>query len=154
MGTGRISSEDGKWETHGAFIARKLDEDGTGDYFETDQAKTDTVTLTLAGTGANVWPARFREGIIRRVQYRLNPTAAETYTLRIWRRGGVADDYASNMELLYESATARVDDTDYDVNDLQIPFRLYTQSTIYYSIDWTGAPGNTPGFIVVSGEYF
>jgi len=61
-----------------------------------------------------------------------------------------ADDYHSNAHMLYESAAARVDDTDYKIY-CDLPFNLGTASYIYIATDWTGAPGNTTGYIRVSG---
>jgi hypothetical protein len=56
------------------------------------------------------------------------------------------------MEMLYESPSAQADDEDYDRAELYIPFILTASGDLYYSIDWSGAPGNTTGFIEVSGE--
>jgi hypothetical protein len=53
--------------------------------------------------------------------------------------------------MLYESPAAQVDDTDYD-REVEIPFVLETPGSLWYSIDWTAAPGNTTGFIEASGE--
>lgn len=131
------------------FLYNRLDEDGTANAFETDQDKATEPTLLLNTTTT---PSTLKKGILKRVHYRLNPTNAETYTLRIWS-GADADDYASNLKLLYESPAAQVDDEDYD-EEVNVPFVLAATGWIYFSIDWTGAPGNCPGFIEVSGEGF
>jgi hypothetical protein len=142
------SCRDGKWKKGSIFCYGKLDEAGVGDYFETSQTKTDTPTLML-----DAWNhPTMTSGIIKRIHYRLNPTAAVTYILRLWR-GSRAADYESNSLMLYESPALQADDTDYDrVADLEIPFVLQAPGGIYYSIEWTGAPGNTTGFIDVTGE--
>lgn len=145
----KSSSRSGKWVKHSVFRYRKLDEAGTAlHYFETDQAKTDTPTLYL---DSERYPPKVKSGIIKRIHYRLNPTNGETYTLRIWS-DNIANDYESNLELLYESPAAQADDTDYDRCELNIPFVLDYPGQLFYSIDWTGTPGDTPGFIEVSGE--
>jgi len=129
-----------------------LDEDGTGDIFETDQAKT--VLPTHRFTSAQYPHKRVKSGKINRVHYRLNPTNAETYQLRIWARAvnGAATPYEQEVALLYESPAAQADDQPYEDVEMDIPFTLHTAGYIYYSIDWTGAPGNTPGMIEVEGE--
>lgn len=144
----RQSGREGSWHTETTFKFSELDEDGTGNKFETDQAKTDTPTLLLDET---IEPSTIvTAGLIKRIHYRLNPTNAVTYTLRIWA-AALADNYASNLNMLYESPDAQADDEDYDRAELDIPFRLAAAGSLYYSIDWSGAPGNTPGFIEVSG---
>ena len=145
---GKHSGSRGDWATKRVFIYRKLDEDGTLNYFETDQAKIDTPTLLF--NTLNV-PQSMVEGFINRIHYRLNPTNAVTFTLRIWE-AAVANNYESNMNMLWESPALQADDTDYDIAELNIPFRLAWMGAMFYSIDWTGASGDTTGFIELSGE--
>jgi len=142
------SCRDGKWKKGSIFLFLKLDEAGALDYFETPQTKTDTPTLLVDGY---VTHPTIKTGRINRIHYRLNPTNAVTYTLRLWR-AGAAPDYESNLNMLWESPPLQVDDTDYDRAELNIPFSCATPGALYFSIDWTGAPGNTLGFIDVSGE--
>jgi hypothetical protein len=131
------------------FIFFKLDEDGTANYFETSQTKTDTPTLLVDTHRSH---PTMKSGVIHRIHYRLNPTNAVTYTLRLWRRA-VANNYANNISLLYESPPLQADDTDYDRAELMIPFECCDgPGILYFSIEWTGAPGVTLGFIDVSGE--
>lgn len=139
------SSRDGKWRKESIFMLTSLDEDGTLDYFETSQIKTDAPTLMLH----DLSHPTIKSGIIQRIHYRLNPTNAVTYILRLWR-ATTAADYQSNVNMLYESPPLQADDTDYD-REVQIPFWLWTPGNFYYSIEWTGAPGNTTGFITVTG---
>jgi len=148
------SSRHGRWKPHSLFRLGKLDEDGTGNYFETDQAKTDTVTLFMMpnAAGCSGKPRKFIEGLINRIHYRLDPTNAVTFVIRFWRKGGVAADLESNLALLYESPAAQADDEDYDRGELNIPMILATPAKIWFSIDWSGAPANTKGLINVSGE--
>lgn len=130
------------------FIFRKLDENGAGTDFETSYAKTDTPVKTFA----THFPKTLVAGLIKRIHYRLHPTNAVTYTLRLYS-GAYADDYASDLlGLVYESPPLQADDTDYDRAELDIPFRLGTQGTLYFALEWTGAPGVTAGFIRCEGE--
>lgn len=112
---------------------------------ETDKSKTDTPTITLKTD-----PIWVKRGIITRILYRLNPTAAETYTLMLFE-AAKANNYESNSRLLYESAAARVDDTDYVEEDAWIIFKLDTAGMFYIATDWTGAPGITPGYVRIEG---
>jgi hypothetical protein len=146
--SGKDSARDGKWKKGTIFRAYRLDEDGTRDYFETSQTKTDTPTLVLI-----VNPPTMKSGIIHRIHYRLNPTNAATYTLRIWRAAAAAD-YESNLNMLYESPPLQADDTDYDRTQVDIPFICVWPASLFYSIEWTAAPGNTMGFIEITGEKF
>ena len=139
---------DGNWEKHSIFQCSKLDEDGSEGDFETSYSKTDTPVKWL---NTYYWPISLMSGLIKRIHYRLNPTNAVTFTLRIYQHA-VAADYDSNVQLLYESPTAQADDEDYDRCERNIPFKLGSPAKIYFAIEWTGAPGTTAGFIVVSGE--
>jgi len=123
-------------------------EDGAVNTFETSQIKTDTPTLMLATFRR---PLDLKSGKILRFHYRLNPTNAVTYTLRIYD-SNIAADYESNLHQIYESPAARADDTEYDVLTLPIPFTLGVVGLMYYAIQWSAAPGVTAGFIEVSGE--
>ena len=148
MGGQKGSGRGGRWKKHSIFIYSALDEDGSGNKFETSQSKTDTPTLCLSTTQI---PKRLRGGKITRIQYRLKPTNAVTFILRLWRSSSVPD-YECNQYLLYESPPLQASDEDYDRVDQNIPFRLYYPGKLYYSIEWSGAPGNTCGFITVTGE--
>lgn len=130
------------------FILKKLDEAGAGGNLETSYAKTDTPVKILDTVK---FPSTLLAGKILRIHYRLNPTNAVTYTLRLYA-SALAADYASNNTLLYESAALRADDTDYDVCEIVIPFRLDALAVMYFALEWTGAPGVTAGFIRVEGE--
>lgn len=125
----------------------KLDEAGNLGFFATSQDGTTKPTLSF-GT---VIPASFRSGIIRRIHYRLNPTNAVTYTLRLWVATWTANTYQLNLYKLYQSPAAQADDTEYD-REVVISFLLGVPAFIYYSIEWTGAPGVTPGYIHLTGE--
>lgn len=128
------------------FNYRSLDEDGGLGLFVNSRLETDTPVEQF------IWAYRvsLKEGIIKRIHYRLNPTNAVTYTLRIYDRA-VAPDYESRLGKLWESAAVQADDTEYDHGELEIPFALPTMGVLFFTIQWTAAPGVTPGFIQVSG---
>lgn len=130
------------------FRYHRYSEDGAVDTFETSQTKTDTPTLYL---DTFRYPVTLSTGKINRIHYRLNPTNAVTFTLRIWCNNN-DPDYYSNFQMLYESPALQVDDTDYIEEDLDIPFHLGIDGLMLVSIQWTAAPGVTAGFIEVSGE--
>ena len=126
----------------------RYSEDGAVNTFETITIETATPVLTL---NTFRYPTDLKTGIIRRIHYRLNPTNVVTYTLRIWRMAR-APDMQSNLDMLYESPALQADDVDYIDEDLNIPFSLGNAGDIYIGIEWTAAPGVTPGFIEVTGE--
>ena len=131
------------------FKALKLDEAGTLNYFETDQAETDTPTLTIKTA-----PSKVKKGRIRRVHYRLNPTNAVTYDLYIFM-ASKAGNYESEAMKVFDSNDViadSADDAEYDGQLLDVPFYLEDDGLFYYIINWSGAPGNTTGYIVVEGE--
>jgi hypothetical protein len=142
------SCRDGKWIRKSIFLCQKLDEAGVGDYFEVDQDKVTVPTLLLDTYRTH---PTMKSGKILRIHYRINPTNAVTFTLRLWSTNLVVNPYELNLVMLYESPAAQVDDTDYD-REVEIPFVLETPGSLWYSIDWTAAPGNTTGFIEASGE--
>ena len=129
-----------------AFVAYRLDEDGTGNYFETSQSITDTWTLLLY-----CHPHALGSGIAHTVRYQLTPTNAETYTLFLGAYGA-AEDLPQAMRMIYESATLRASGTRYAATNLDRAFELYTGGYIYYAVEWSGAPGNTTGYIYLTGE--
>lgn len=142
---GKDSARDGKWKSESIFMYWILDEAGADGTLVTSQTKTDMPTLYLN----RLSHPTMKSGIALRIHYRLNPTNAVTYTLRLWR-AATADNYQSNVNMLYESPALQADDTDYD-REVEIPFWLWVPGVMFYSIEWTGAPGVTPGFIDVEG---
>jgi len=140
---------DGEWDKSKTFLyVERLETAAAWAAVTTSYAKTDTPVQVLT---ANEDCEKLREGIIRRIHVRLNPTNAVTYTLRLWRRAN-AGDMVSNADMLWESPSGLVDDTDYDYAELEIPFSLELMGTLYFGVEWSGAAGNTNGFIDVSGE--
>jgi hypothetical protein len=150
--SGKDSCRDGKWKKGSIFTFNKLDENGALGIlgFALSQAKNVPPTLFL---DTNISHPTMKTGIIRRIHYRINPTNAETYILRLWR-SAPANPYELNLALLWESPALQADDTDYDRKGgaATIPLTLCWPGEFRYSLEWTGAPGVTPGFIDVTGE--
>jgi len=132
----------------GIFRLIRYSEDGAVNTFETSTALVDTPVLQLNTFRV---PADLKSGKINRIHYRLNPTNAATFTLRIWCNADAAN-YRSNLQMLYASPALQADDTDYIEEDLDIPFNLTVVGVMYVGIEWTAAPGVTPGFVEVSGK--
>jgi hypothetical protein len=130
-------------------------------YFHLSQNITAVPTIRLspdfsgyvvAGGVLNV-----KSGDITRLHYYMNPTAVETYTLRLWNTG---DNYPFPpipmgllSNLLYETAAGKADSTRYEetLPNGKIPFWLYRKDYLYVSVEWTGPPGVTTGYVEVSG---
>ena len=88
------------------------------------------------------------------VRWLFNPTAAETYEL-VLLKGAAADDTENYSNIVWRSGAALVDSTLYrrcnHEDELPIDVLLDTPGKLYYLTVWTGAPGNTPGFVEVDG---
>ena len=129
-----------------------VDTDGTGNKFETDQPIGGTPTLYLT-----VYPALTKRFKITSVRYYMNPTAAETYELYLFEQAS-ADNVQNLADVVFDSGAAQADSTSYAVIEgdasgkLPIEVNLADSAKLYYQLDWSGAPGNTPGYIVVRGE--
>lgn len=146
-----VTGRDGKWSDPATFRLGKLQEAAAAAKFNVDQDKVTLPTLMLDD---EIDPTNILEGVITRIHFRIKPTNAVTYTLRLWRAAvdGSTKPYEENKAMLYESAAGLVSDTDYDITELSIPFKLAEAGKLYYSLDWSAATGNVQGFIEVSGE--
>ncbi len=122
-----------------------IDDDGTGNVFETDQAITDTPTLTI-----ELSDPLCKRFLLLEVQWYMNPTAGETYEMYLLE-GAEAQDVDSLAEIVFDSDIAMVDSQLYIAGPAsgKLPkiVDLTTPGLIYYLMAWTGAPGNTPGLI-------
>lgn len=145
-------------------IADKVDYDGTSNYFETDQALGDTPTLymnCLTNTGVPV-----KNFLMTSLRYYMNPTNAVTYTLHLFE-DAQADNTRNLSDLIYQSAAAQVDSQIYEFReggtgtwaglttvDVTLPqiVNLGQTGRLYYLLNWTGAPANTPGYIKIRGR--
>jgi hypothetical protein len=86
----------------------------------------------------------------------MKPTNPVTYTLRLWQDNPTfasGGDAGLNliMQLLFQSAPAKASATRYE-EAVNIPFSLQTPGIMWHSLEWTGAPGPTSGYIKVLGE--
>lgn len=148
-----------------AVIAEKLDYAGTSNFFETDQAITDTATLYMNVTTnvPNIKPTRFK---LTEVKFYMNPTNAVTYRLYLLE-GPTADDVTQASDVVFDSGAAKADSTEYIYREgctgswaglttvdgtLPIIVDLHIAGRLYYMVDWSGAPGDTPGYIKCRGK--
>jgi len=127
------------------FRLYALDADGTLNYFETDQAETDTPTLTIGGRE----PVRFSKAHLWLMHYFLANTNAVTHQLFLYG-AAYADDITSRLRRIWESATGQARNTHY-YYELARPFTMFTGGVVLYSIDYSGASGNTPAFLELLG---
>ncbi len=148
-------------------IAELYDLTGALNVFETDQAITDTPTLSLTVTT----PTGFivERFLMEEVCYYMNPTNAVTYQLLLLEASN-ADDVQQLSDLVFFSPAAQADSVCYKYNNLgycanvatttaeviqyKLPVivELTEANKLYYMINWSGAPGDTPGFIKVRGR--
>ena len=146
-------------------LADKLDYAGTLNYFETSQAITDTATLTI-DVVTNITGLKPKRFWIDEIRYYMNPTNPVTYTLYLLE-GAAVDDLTQKSKVVWQSAAGMVDGTEYvwrhvgfgsfpnpNTVDASLPCicALDTVGKLYYIITWTGAPGDTPGYIKVKGR--
>ena len=131
----------------------KEDFAGTSDFFETDQAITDTPTLTF--TLATKDGDTVERCLITDVSVYLKPTNSVTYELYLFEDAD-ADNVESLSHLVFDTGAAKASDIVYKYNRAsgKTPFycNLGTSNTLYYLINWSGAPGDTLGYIRVRGE--
>lgn len=127
-----------------------VDEDGALNVFEVNQAKTVLPTQTINGY---MYPLDLSEGLLQVIRIRLNPTAAVTYRARFWTTAinGAVTPYLQETVLIYEMDFDGADNIVYTIV-LNRPFKLYAPGVIWVSIEWTGAPGNTPGILQLRGK--
>ena len=148
-------------------VSGEIITDGTGDEFETDQAITTTPTkyLTLSTeTGEDVH--RF---LLEEVRYYMNQTNAVTY--QIWLlEAANADDVEQQSDVVFFTPAAQADSTGYkytaagygasiggataEAAQYKLPaiVELEDANKLYYMVDWSGAPGDTPGFLKIRGR--
>lgn len=148
-----------------AVTGEKLDLDGTGNYFETDQPLTTTPSLYLTVSTSTGQPVK--KFLLEEVQYFMNQTGAVTYQLYLLEDSS-ADDVQQYTDLVFFSPAAQADSVFYSYRtsgvqagiavaeavQYKLPriVELATAGKLYYMIDWSGAPGDTPGFIKIKGR--
>jgi len=88
------------------------------------------------------------------VIYMVNPTNAETYRLMLFD-GPHASDIVAEAHMLFDSDFLQVDSQRYHETEggikLPVICNLKEDGRVYYNTGWTGAPGNTPGYIIIKG---
>jgi hypothetical protein len=140
---------------------------GAGEvYFETDQAITDTPTLSIVIT--DNMGNRPRAMLLEEVTFYMNPTNAETYQLYLMQ-GATAGDLETFTDIVFWSPAAQADSVFYsyhasgyqatvstdEVASYKLPrvVEFASPGILYYMLDWSGAPGVTPGFIKIKGRF-
>jgi hypothetical protein len=142
-------------------LGRLYDLTGNAIFFQTSTAidGTPTQTITLS---RDVKKFRLEE-----IRFYMNPTAAETYQLLLFEASKAAD-VESLAHLVWLSPAAMADVTRYQAtrgghlatgagvqaNDPLLPvvFVLERPGQVWFNQGWSGAPGATPGFIVLIGR--
>ena len=126
-----------------------VDTDGTGDYFETDQAIGTTPTKYI-----QLYPTDTTKFKLNSARYYFE--ASNDVSFELWLLEDTnADDVQSLSDVVYNSGSGIARNTQkISLNsvDLPIDVKLGTSGKLYYMLDWSGAPGNTPGYLVVRGE--
>lgn len=153
--------------TNTVVIGELFDLAGTNNYFETDQALTDTPTLSLTITTPTGMPVK--RFLLEEVCYYMDPTDAVTYQLFLLEAAS-ADDVEQLQDLVFFSPAAQADSVCYKYNNLgycadvagttaeviqyklPVVVELTDTNKLYYMLDWSGAPGDTKGFIKIRGR--
>lgn len=148
-------------------IGELFDLAGTDNVFETDQALGDTPTLFLTITAPTGIPVK--RFLLEEVCYYMDPTNGVTYQLLLLE-AATADNVEQLQDLVFFSPAAQADAVCYKYNNLgycadvasttaevlqyKLPVivELTDANKLYYMLDWSGAPGDTKGFIKVRGR--
>ena len=130
-----------------------LDAAGTGNYFETDEAMGATPTLYMS-----LVPSDVERFVLDEISYRMEAANAVTFQLYLLEDAS-ADDLTQLSDVIFDSGAAQARNTTYNISPTGahttlVPrnVKLATAGKLYYMIDWSGAPGNTPGFIYIKGR--
>ena len=123
--------------------------------FETDQAigtkPTHCIEIEPRDVNGNLVVEKFQ---LQHVRYLMNCTNSVTYRLYLIE-SDVESAYDQKASVIFDSGTLRADNTmyiDVSANMLPVNSKLRTKGKLWYLIDWSAAPGNTAGYIVVYGE--
>jgi len=150
--------------TNSEVTGSLVDAAGAGNYFETDQAMGDTPTLYMEVTCNNGYPVK--AFLLEEVAYYMNPTNRVTYQLYLLEQAS-ADDAQQLSDVVFASPAAQADSSIYfkyghseqtnwaaPTEAFYLPriVNLTTPGRLYYMVDWSGAPANTPGYIKIRGR--
>jgi len=140
---------------------RLIDETGTADLFETDHAVTDTPTQRI------VLSRDCKRFELTGLHHYMDVTNAVTGNLLLYEEAQ-ANDVLSQMHLCYDSSSGLADGAHYiastnghlasgaavQANDTPLPqtFNLERPGQVWFNQDWSGAPGDTLGYIVLIGR--
>ena len=134
--------------------ATLVEETGTAATFKTDQVfMTNQPTLYLP-----VLPGTSQKFRVTAIRFYLSPANAVTYQLYLLKHDtnpGGATPLQAREDLIYDSGAAMAKDTEYFViagGMLPVEVHLGDTAKLYYMIDWSAAPGDTTGFITVTGD--
>jgi hypothetical protein len=129
------------------FLIQHYDTDGSGHAFDQSQDITTPPTKFFAILN----PRRLNRGILNHLVYKIVPTAAVTFTLRLWHW-----NFGTNptVWLVWQSAGGKVGGTVYEETNLNAPFYLLSAGQFFYSIEWSAAPGVTTGSVEGQGVAF
>lgn len=142
-----------KWPLHKVdiLVHGYIYDDSTTDIFEDNEPLGSGSGATHSLSVIPSWASAF---LLQKISYMMNPTAAETYTLHLLE---ASEDLAAdeNRRLIYSSTAGQADTIYYKHlrtdNALPVPVKLTDPGTLYFKLDWTGAPGNTTGYIAIRG---
>lgn len=131
-------------------FGRLMDQTGVADTFETDHAVTDTPTQRI------ILSRDVNKFKLTEIQAYQTPTNAVTCGFQFYG-DAQADDYASTVSCFFGSAnTVVAKDTHYHktANDTTMggTGRLAIPGQVWFNQDWSGAPGDTKGFVTIIGE--
>lgn len=134
----------------GFITGEIIDGDGTDNVFETSQAITDLATLYFE------LDKQVEIFELSEIRYYMNPTNAVTYQLYLLE-GPHADDVTQLSKVVHDSGAAQAKGTLYpkvpgQTDKLPRICKLDTPGRLYYLLDWSAAPGNTPGLINIRGR--
>lgn len=134
-----------------AVFGRLLDTTGTQDFFETDHAYTETPTQRIV-LSRNCKRLRLEE-----VRTYMNSANAVTSGLAFYEAAD-ADDEESYSHLIYKTgdntSIAKTTLVQKGINDTPLPavMNLERPGQVWFNQDWSGAPGDTSGFITIVGR--
>jgi len=124
-----------------------VDVDGSSGYFNLDQPLGTKPTLYVTLNPVK----RF---MLENVRFYMDPANDVTYQLYLLE-GSYANIVQSSSSVVFDSLSGKTKGTKYISirgNQLPIEVNLAEAGRLYYLIDWSGAPGVTPGYIVVRGR--